>query len=157
MAAQGLIRATGRPRLAWDCRRRFLESFGETVLGCDPAPLAARIADLTTAEAVESDRELDSEAMQQLEWMSRQCWKAAMTAGLKARSSSWRQRHARFTGHGQASGRRPTVACGSLIICMARPLQFRPWYFGNGGAASGAGVAFSSGAAKPMIDLVLDA
>jgi hypothetical protein len=92
IAIQGLIRATGRPRLAWDCRRRFLESFGETVLGSDAAPLAAQIASLTAAEAVESDRELDSDAMRLA--MDEQ---TAMTAGLKMRSSRWRQRHARFS------------------------------------------------------------
>ena len=40
-AVQGLIRSTGRPRLAWDCRRRFLESYAETVLGLDPAAVRA--------------------------------------------------------------------------------------------------------------------
>jgi hypothetical protein len=61
-ATLGLIRSAGRPRLAWDCRRRFLESFGETVLGRDPAPLAARLAELFSDESAAADRELDSEA-----------------------------------------------------------------------------------------------
>src|ERR1700757_2257427 len=61
-ALQGLIRTTGRPRLAWDCRRRFLESYTETVLGLDPAPFAARLAELTASEGVATERELDSEA-----------------------------------------------------------------------------------------------
>ena len=42
-AVRGLIRCSGRPHLAWDCRRRFLESYAETVAGLDPAPLAARL------------------------------------------------------------------------------------------------------------------
>jgi len=57
---------TGRPRLAWDCRRRFLESFAETVLGRDPAPLAAQLAALVASEGVINDRELDSEALERL-------------------------------------------------------------------------------------------
>src|SRR6266702_7104938 len=57
-AVHGLIRATGRPRLAWDCRRRFLESFGETVLGLDPALFAVCISGLVAAEGVANDREL---------------------------------------------------------------------------------------------------
>src|SRR5450756_1936507 len=54
-AAQGLIRLTGRPRLAWDCRRRFLESYTETVLGLDPALFAARLTDclLYTSDAAD--------------------------------------------------------------------------------------------------------
>src|SRR3974390_202298 len=39
-ATQGLVRMTGRLRLAWDCRRRFLEGFGQTGLGRAPALLA---------------------------------------------------------------------------------------------------------------------
>src|SRR3974390_1041040 len=63
-AVRGLIRATGRPRLAWDCRRRFLESFSETVLDLDPAPFSARRAELVASEKAISDRELDSEALE---------------------------------------------------------------------------------------------
>jgi pyruvate,orthophosphate dikinase len=65
-AVQGLIRLTGRPRLAWDCRRRFLESYTETVLGLDPGAFAARLAELTASEGVADDRELDSEALERL-------------------------------------------------------------------------------------------
>jgi pyruvate,orthophosphate dikinase len=38
-ATRGLIRMTGNPRFAWDCRRRLLEGYAEIVLGLDPAPL----------------------------------------------------------------------------------------------------------------------
>ena len=65
-AVQGLIRSTGRPRLAWDCRRRFLESYGETVLGLDPEPFTTCLAELIASEGVASDRELDSEALERL-------------------------------------------------------------------------------------------
>ena len=41
-AVHGLVRMTGHPRFAWDCRRRFLESYGEVVLGIDQAPFARR-------------------------------------------------------------------------------------------------------------------
>src|ERR1019366_10826984 len=36
-AVHGLVRMTGHPRFAWDCRRRFLESYASVVLGVDPA------------------------------------------------------------------------------------------------------------------------
>jgi pyruvate,orthophosphate dikinase len=161
MAIQGLIRSTGRPRLAWDCRRRFLESFGETVLGYDPAPLAARIADLTATEAVESDRELDSEAMQRLavdeqallegsddDWLedARLQLEAAARAVYRSWTSERAQTYRRLQKLDHLQGTAVTV---------------QAMVFGNSGAASGAGVAFSrdpsTGAAKPIIDLVLDA
>ena len=42
-AVHGLVRMTGHPRFAWDCRRRFLESYASVVLGLDPAPFAERL------------------------------------------------------------------------------------------------------------------
>ena len=41
-ATRGLIRMTGNPHFAWDCRRRFLEAYAETVLALDPAPFRAK-------------------------------------------------------------------------------------------------------------------
>ena len=161
LAVQGLIRATGRPRLAWDCRRRFLESFGETVLGRDPAPLAARVAELTASEAVARDRELDSEALERLAadqqalleggddaWLEdphRQL-EAAAHAVYRSWMSDRAQTYRRLNGLDDLKGTAVTV---------------QAMVFGNGGLASGAGVAFSrdpsGGAPHPVIDLVLDA
>src|ERR1019366_3755386 len=63
-AVRGLVRSTGNPRFAWDCRRRFLEGYADTVLGLDPAPFAGRLAAMVASEGVASDRELDSEALE---------------------------------------------------------------------------------------------
>ena len=161
VAVQGLIRATGRPRLAWDCRRRFLESFGETVLGCDPAPLAARVAELTASEAVASDRGLDGEALERLA--------ADQQALLEGGEDGWLE---------DAYRQLEAAACAVYRSWMSerartyRRLQrlehlkgtavtVQAMVFGNGGLASGAGVAFSrdpsTGAPHPVVDLVLDA
>src|SRR6516164_3399798 len=39
-AVRGLARMTGNLRFAYDCRRRFLESYGSVVLGIKPATFA---------------------------------------------------------------------------------------------------------------------
>jgi pyruvate,orthophosphate dikinase len=65
-ATRGLIRMTGNPHFAWDCRRRLLEGYAETVLGLDPALLRGRREALIAAEGAESDRDLDSEALERL-------------------------------------------------------------------------------------------
>jgi pyruvate,orthophosphate dikinase len=65
-AIRGLIRMTGNPRFAWDCRRRFVECWAETVLGLDPASFAAKRDALTAEEGGETDRDLDSEALERL-------------------------------------------------------------------------------------------
>jgi pyruvate,orthophosphate dikinase len=145
-AVQGLIRATGRPRLAWDCRRRFLESFGETVLGRDPTPLAALIAEMVASEGVASDRELDSEAIERLATDEQ--------ALLEGGDDGWLE---------DAEAQLDAAARAVYRSWMSERAQTyrKAMVFGNGGSSSGAGVAFSrdpsTGAAQPMIDLVLDA
>ncbi len=158
---QGLIRTTGRPRLAWDCRRRFLESYSEAVLGLDPAPFAARLAELTISEGVASDRELDSEALERLaadgqaliedrddDWLE----DAAVQLDSAARAvyRSWMSERAQAYRHIE-----------KLDHLRGTAVTVQAMVFGNGGLSSGAGVAFSrdpsTGKAQPMIDLVLDA
>ncbi|BAR59536.1 pyruvate,orthophosphate dikinase [Bradyrhizobium diazoefficiens] len=160
-AVHGLIRATGRPRLAWDCRRRFLESFGETVLGLDAAAFAARISELVEAEGAENDRALDSEALERLAgdeqslvedhadgWLEDAV--AQLEAAAQAVYRSWTSERAKtYRKLQQLEGLQGTAVTVQAMV------------FGNGGLASGAGVAFSrdpsTGAPRPMIDLVLDA
>ena len=162
VAVQGLIRLTGRPRLAWDCRRRFLESYAETVLGLDPGPFAARLAELTASEDVASDRELDSEALEQLaadeqaliEDRNHDGWledaMAQLASAARAVYRSWMSERAQAYRHLQ-----------KLDYLQGTGVTVQAMVFGNGGLSSGAGVAFSrdpsTGLARPMIDLLLDA
>jgi pyruvate,orthophosphate dikinase len=162
VAVQGLIRLTGRPRLAWDCRRRFLESYAETVLGLDPAPFAARLAELTASEDVASDRELDSEALERLaadeqalvEDRNDDGWledaMAQLDSAARAVYRSWMSERAQAYRHLQ-----------KLDYLQGTGVTVQAMVFGNGGLSSGAGVAFSrdpsTGLARPMIDLLLDA
>ena len=161
IAVQGLIRLTGRPRLAWDCRRRFLESYAETVLGLDPAPFAARLAELITSEDVANDREFDSEALERLA--------AGEEALVEERDDGWLQDAAvqlecaaRAVYHSWMSERAQAYRrLQNLDHLQGTAVTVQAMVFGNGGLSSGAGVAFSrdpsTGLKQPMIDLVLDA
>ena len=51
-AVRGLVRTTGHPRFAWDCRRRFLESYASVVLSLEPGSFTKRLADMVGAEGV---------------------------------------------------------------------------------------------------------
>ncbi len=160
VAMRGLIRATGRPRLAWDCRRRLIESFAETVLNIDPAPFAARLAALTASEGVANDRELDSEALERLVaeeqaliegsdgWLEDA--EAQLDAAARAVFRSWTSERARTYRRLQ-----------KLDHLRGTAVTVQAMVFGNGGLSSGAGVAFSrdpsTGIAHPVIDLILDA
>jgi pyruvate, orthophosphate dikinase len=94
-ATRGLIRLTGNPRFAWDCRRRFLECWAETVLGLDRASLAAKRDALIAEEGAETDRDLDSEALERLA----AAYEALVAAAdqeiaddpIRCGSSSWRR------------------------------------------------------------------
>jgi pyruvate,orthophosphate dikinase len=159
-AVRGLIRSTGRPRLAWDCRRRFLESYSETVLDLDPAPFATLLTKLVAQENVQSDRELDGEALERL---------AADEQGLIEDHDGWLEdATAQLEGAARAvyrswmSERAQTYRrLQKLDDLHGTAVTVQAMVFGNGGLLSGAGVAFSrdpsTGLARPMIDLLLDA
>jgi pyruvate,orthophosphate dikinase len=141
-AVRGLIRATGRPRLAWDCRRRFLESFSETVLDLDPAPFAARRAELVASEKAASDRELDSEALERLAvdeealvehhgeaWLEDAA--AQLERAAKAVYESWMSKRAQTYRRLQ-----------NLDDLEGTAVTVQAMVFGNGGRASGAELRF---------------
>jgi pyruvate,orthophosphate dikinase len=160
-AVQGLIRSTGRPRLAWDCRRRFLESYAEAVLGLDTAMFAARVAELAASEGVAGDREFDSEALERLA--------ANEQALVEDRDDGWLEDAPAQLDHAARAVYRSWMSeraqayrkLEKLDHLQGTAVTVQAMVFGNGGLTSGAGVAFSrdpsTGRRQPMIDLVLDA
>jgi pyruvate,orthophosphate dikinase len=159
-AVHGLIRATGRPRLAWDCRRRFLESYAETVLGIDPAAFAQVLVQLKAAEGVGTDRDLDCVAVEELARRELAIIEdredgfvedamAQLEAAAQAVYRSWMSERAQTYRRME----RLDHLQGTAVTVQAM-------VFGNAGLNSGAGVAFSrdpsTGAPQPMIDMVLD-
>ena len=152
-AVHGLIRMTGNPRFAWDCRQRFLESYGEVVIGLDKAQFAARRAalkagDLDSEElerfaldfeqVIENeDEKLPDDPMEQLE-----------TAAL-AVYRSWGSERARTYRRLQ-----------HLDHLEGTAVTVQAMVFGNRGRSSCAGVAFSrdpsTGAPRPIIDVLFE-
>ncbi|RFB76463.1 PEP/pyruvate-binding domain-containing protein [Methylovirgula sp. 4M-Z18] len=160
-AVHGLIRTTGRPRLAWDCRRRFLESYTETVLGFDPAPFAERLAELTASESAAGLRELDSEALERLA-TDEQALIEDLDDGWLEDAMAQLDGAARAVYRSWTSERAQTYRrLQKLDDLLGTAVTVQAMVFGNGGLTSGAGVAFSrdpsTGLPCPMIDLVLDA
>jgi pyruvate,orthophosphate dikinase len=161
-AVQGLIRSSGRSRLAWDCRRRFLESYGETVLGLEGAMFAARLAELTTNEGVANDRELDSEALERLAAEQRALIEEHDDGGWLEDAMAQLESAARGVYRSWMSERAQSYRrLQNLDRLQGTAVTVQAMVFGNGGLSSGAGVAFSrdpsTGLPQPMIDLVLDA
>jgi pyruvate,orthophosphate dikinase len=160
-AVHGLVRMTGHPRFAWDCRRRFVESYAGVVLGVDPASFAGRLAELVAAEGVESEQALDGEALERLAGYYQQVIEdedgllsedpmEQLKAATQAVYHSWTSDRART--YRQLEHLQDLHGTAVTIQAMV---------FGNRGLSSGAGVAFSrdpsTGAKEPIIDVLSDA
>ena len=160
-AVRGLVRMTGHPRFASDCRRRFLESYGGVVLGIDRAAFAKKRNELIAAEGVDGERALDCDALERLAASYEQViededhvlsddpiehLKSAAQAVFRSWSSDRACTYRKLQHLEDLQGTAVTV---------------QAMVFGNGGVSSGAGVAFSrdpsTGAAKPIIDVLFDA
>ena len=69
---EGMVRKTGRPRFAWDSYRRFVQMYGDVVLGMKPVnkedidPFEAIIEEVKEAKGVKLDNELEVEDLQEL-------------------------------------------------------------------------------------------
>jgi pyruvate,orthophosphate dikinase len=159
-AIPGLVRMTGHPRFALDCRRRFLESYATVVLDIDSASLAGRLAELIAAEGVGGEQALDGEAIERLAGTYQQAIEDAdcavaedpmeqLEASAQAVYRSWMSDRAR--AYRQLEHLEKLQGTAVTIQAMV---------FGNRGRSSGAGVAFSrdpsTGAAKPLIDILFE-
>jgi pyruvate,orthophosphate dikinase len=155
----GLMRMTGDPRFAWDCRHRFIESYATVVLGQDRAPFASALAATLAGEKVQDERDLDGEALERLAasyqsltedggWLEDPV--RQLTRAARAVYGSWMSERAeiyrRLNGLDDLKGTAVTV---------------QAMVFGNRGLSSGAGVAFSrdpsTGDAHPVVEALFDA
>ncbi|MGJ4997014.1 PEP/pyruvate-binding domain-containing protein [Bradyrhizobium sp. HKCCYLS3077] len=160
-AVRGLVRATGRPRLAWDCRRRLLESYAETVIGLEPGPLAERLNQMIAAEGVANERELDSEALERLAADERRPLEDFDDDGWLEDADVQLERSARAVYRSWISERARTYRrLEGLEHLKGTAVTVQAMVFGNGGTSSGAGVAFSrdpsTGVDEPVIDVLFD-
>jgi len=155
--AAPMRRDTGNPRLYWDCYRRFVQSFGETVwqvpAGRFEGLLRARLAE----EGAADERELDAAALASLTRASLAAVEEAcgtplpqdpldqLSASVEAVFRSWDSPRAtayrRLAGLDDASG---TAAIVQMMV------------FGNAGAGSGSGVGFTRNPATGEPGLYVD-
>jgi pyruvate,orthophosphate dikinase len=154
------VRATGHPRFAWDCRRRFIESYAGVVLGVERAQFSTRLAELVAAEGVTGEQALDSEAIERLAKSYDELIEhddvtlsddpmQQLESAAKAVYRSWMSDRARtYRRLEHLDGLRGTAVTVQAMV------------FGNRGLTSGAGVAFSrdpsTGTAQPVIDVLLE-
>ena len=158
-AVRGLVRMTGNPRFAWDCRQRLLEGYATIVTGTDPAPLATHVREVMVEEGVASDRELDGEALERLAADYGALLgadappddpMAQLTRAARAVYRSWMSERAQTYRRLQ-----------HLEHLQGTAVTVQAMVFGNCGFSSAAGVAFSrdpsTGAARPVIEVLFGA
>ncbi|MBV8243179.1 MAG: pyruvate, phosphate dikinase [Hyphomicrobiales bacterium] len=158
-AVRGLVRMTGNPRFAWDCRQRLLEGYAAIVLGIDPAPLTTRAREMMVEEGVDSDRELDGEALERLAADYAVVLGAdappddpvaQLTSAARAVYRSWMSERAQTYRRLQ-----------HLEHLQGTAVTVQAMVFGNCSSSSAAGVAFSrdpsTGAAQPVIEVLFEA
>jgi len=159
-AVHGLVRMTGHPRFAWDCRRRFLESYGTVVLGIDAAAFSQRLAHVVAAEGVSGEAALDSETVERLAGdfqnviedddivVSEDPMEQLETAAQSVYRSWMSERACTYRRLEHLEDLRGTAVAVQAMV------------FGNRGLTSGSGVAFSrdpsTGAAQPVIDVLFE-
>ncbi len=160
-AVHGLARMSGNPRFAWDCRRRFLESYAHVVLGLEPVLLEDCMAQMIASEGAASEQALDGEAMERLARAQHQSIEdegettpedamGQLEAAARAVYGSWMSERARVYRRLQ-----------HLNDLQGTAVTVQAMVFGNGSGNSGAGVAFSrdpsTGAASPVIEVLFGA
>lgn len=158
---RGLILLSGNPRLAWDSYRRFVQSYAETVDAVPAKLFEAPLAEMIHAEHVAQERELDPEALERLasEFLAIAARagraipddpQAQLLAAARAIYRSWDAERAKdYRRINRLEGMQGTAVTVQAMV------------FGNAGARSGAGVAFSrnpaTGANEAYIDFLFDA
>ena len=159
-AVRGLVRMSGRPRFASDCRRRLLESYGNVVFGIDPAAFVRKRSELIASEHVSSEYAFDCEALERLAVACEQVISDyghilsedpmdQLKEAVQAVFRSWMSNRActyRKLQH--------------LEHLQGTAVTVQAMVFGNAGSFCGAGVAFSrdpsTGSAKPIIEVMFD-
>jgi pyruvate,orthophosphate dikinase len=158
----GLLRLTGNPRLVWDSYRRFVQSYGEVVHGCSPAPFDEMLRQqLRRADAADA-RELDFRALRDSAVASLAIFESQtgqpfpqqpndqLHAAICAVFASWNSERAReyrrLKGLDNSSG---------TAVTLQRMV------YGNAGGTSGSGVGFTrdpaSGERRLYVDFLFNA
>ena len=157
VTVRALLAQTGNPRFVYDTYRRFLENFGTSILNHPAKAYAQDLKDLMKQEGITDERELDYQSLRSLcqsyeqEYTSpehracltdtRQQLTECMTAVLRSFAGPRASTFFKTGVAGMVSGTAVTV---QVMV------------FGNMGASSGAGVAFTRNPWTGSKDVLID-
>src|SRR4029079_11397390 len=143
-AVEGLARATGNPRFAYDAYRRLIQMYGDVVAGVDAQRFQEVLAEARAGAGAAHDGELGAEQLEELARRFKQIYhqdagedfpqdaRDQLAAAIRAVFDSWDLPRAR-------SYRRAHVISDDLGTAV----NVVQMVFGNKGEGSGTGVAFT--------------
>ncbi len=161
-SVRGLIGMTGNPRLAWDSYRRFIQNYAEIVGSAPSSIFEARLADLIRAEQIESESDLDSEALERLTHAFRALAAEEVGRAIPDDPAEQIKQAARAVFRSWENPRAKEYRrLNKLTGLDGTAITIQAMVFGNAGGKSGAGVAFSrnpaTGAKELYVDFLFDA
>src|SRR5215208_1095726 len=137
-SVEGLARATGNERFAWDSYRRFVQMFGNVSRGIPGEQFEDAIKDVKADRGVKLDTELDVDALMELTRRFRDLYEfpqdpqEQLRQAIRAVFDSW-------TGDRAVEYRR----LNRIPDDWGTAVNVQQMVFGNKGDTSGSGVAFS--------------
>ncbi|MBO4280024.1 MAG: pyruvate, phosphate dikinase, partial [Spirochaetales bacterium] len=143
-SVDALAKKTGNERFAWDSYRRFIQMFGDVVMGVPHDRFEEAIQDIKDEEGLTYDYELTTENLQNLVKRYKRIYKRAtgeefpidpqdqLFKAINAVFRSWN--NARAIKYRQMNDIRGLLGTAVNVQCMV---------FGNMGETSGTGVAFT--------------
>lgn len=141
---RGLMRLYGNPRLAADCRRRFIEGYFEVVAGLPRGPFEDVLRTVQTAEDVTSDRELDPEALDRLAGLYLDLARDRFGTGIPEEPMDQLRAAAEAVFRSwDAPKAQDYRRLNHLEDLSGTAVTVQAMVFGNASARSGSGVAFS--------------
>ncbi len=161
-SVEGLARATGNDRFAWDCYRRFVQMFSNVVHGVSGEHIEDEIAEVKARHGVHLDTELDVDALRELTEIFKRDFErqtgepfpqdpaVQLEQAILAVFDSW-------SGARAVSYRR----INHIPDDWGTAVNVQQMVFGNKGEDSGSGVAFSrdevTGGPDPSGDFLINA
>ncbi|MGZ4308828.1 MAG: pyruvate, phosphate dikinase, partial [Gaiellaceae bacterium] len=144
VSVEGLAASTGNPRFAFDSYRRLIQMYGEVVDGVDGQRFEQALAHLKEERGVQQDVELSADDLRELVWTFKQIYqeqtgqpfpqdaRRQLGRAVKAVFDSWDTPRAQV--YRRANRIPDDLGTAVNVVQMV---------FGNKGATSGTGVAFT--------------
>lgn len=153
-AVKGLISKTGNERFAWDSYRRFVQMYGDVVLGMKPDskedvdPFEAIIEEMKEARGVENDNELTIDDLKEMVVRFKKAVKEK--TGFDFPTNPWEQLWGAVTAVFDSWNTERAIYYRQLNKIpeeWGTAVNVQAMVFGNMGPTSGTGVAFTRDAA----------